>query len=822
MASSARADSSESGESSKGSSSHTGSSRTTDTMVDGFALFALAIQENLRAKLKKKERAEISDQALFGELRKLWREMGEEQKLEWQSQANSMPSSLSGSHDSSSLNGDEDDSSQDSSGASAGERSKSTVPFAFRKSESRLAARSEADTQRGQEGAGKRPAEDSAVGGNGTIPSVVAMLEKIGHPAAAAGAVAELQQPELGRHLPCALQQSAAMRGPMADTPDAGTHRNAANPSLTTGIEWAQAARQAALANMSLEERMQLGAEEAAGSAQAGLSFGFTGGLAASGARTAMLENILQLQRQQEAAYAMQAADVQRMLGLQGADAAQWLAMHQRLQGAQGLQNFNVFLALQAQTQLLTQMQNNQQASQLRDAASRQLPSIVGPRPGLPCSNLFLPHQGTPPQPFGVSGHRDGILTPGALPGLGQTPPQNLTMLMPRTVADAQRSPSMSTLQDAAQAVGMPRGAVPSHTCIGSSSTWGLGGVDMEALQRQQHEQQQQLQAGAKRSFDKLEKSGLQPQAEPPQVRTMTFVCDLFSPHDGHISLQILADTCNIVSAGYGIVGLSCQLSSSDGMRVVKRGQVKDARRHFAHQAQLRLSLASSPNLSVKVFSTGRLQIAGCHDESSCMEAVKIVAQALNEILEKNPLIMKRQVKSGLKDAGATVDGQIDLEQLPTPKIVMINCSFDSGMAALGYSLDPYKLTQVLNSLQGKCNSIEEVSYHPDQRYTGVKVKFKPSMSKKDDKGDAAQPALCAGDSCKSAQRAQEGDASEKREIFIGMFPSGKAVITGAVRWEEVQQSYDFARSVLCDYFDYIKVAVAGGASGGRRKTKRL
>ena len=57
-----------------------------------------------------------------------------------------------------------------------------------------------------------------------------------------------------------------------------------------------------------------------------------------------MLENILQLQRQQEAAYAMQAADVQRMLGLQGADAAQWLAMHQRLQGAQGLQNFNVFL----------------------------------------------------------------------------------------------------------------------------------------------------------------------------------------------------------------------------------------------------------------------------------------------------------------------------------------------------------------------------------------------------------------------------------------------------------------------------------------------
>ena len=62
----------------------------------------------------------------------------------------------------------------------------------------------------------------------------------------------------------------------------------------------------------------------------------------------------------------------------------------------------------------------------------------------------------------------------------------------------------------------------------------------------------------------------------------MTFVCDLFSPHEGQINLEILADNCNIVTTGYGIVGLSCQLSSAEGTRVVKRGQVKDARRHFA------------------------------------------------------------------------------------------------------------------------------------------------------------------------------------------------------------------------------------------------
>ena len=36
-------------------------------------------------------------------------------------------------------------------------------------------------------------------------------------------------------------------------------------------------------------------------------------------------------------------------------------------------------------------------------------------------------------------------------------------------------------------------------------------------------------------------------------------------------------------------------------------------------------------------------------------------------------------------------------------------------MAALGYALDPNKLTQVLHSLQAKCNNIEEVSYNPDQ-----------------------------------------------------------------------------------------------------------
>jgi len=112
-----------------------------------------------------------------------------------------------------------------------------------------------------------------------------------------------------------------------------------------------------------------------------------------------------------------------------------------------------------------------------------------------------------------------------------------------------------------------------------------------------------------------------------------------------------------------------------------------------------------------------------------------------------------------------------------------------------------------------------------------VKVKFKPSIST-----DAAQTAAAAGagggqlpPAAASASgsavapppQALQGVASDTREIFIGMFPSGKAVITGAVRWEEVRQSYEFARAVLCDHFNYLKVPVATGGPAGRKKAKR-
>ena len=234
------------------------------------------------------------------------------------------------------------------------------------------------------------------------------------------------------------------------------------------------------------------------------------------------------------------------------------------------------------------------------------------------------------------------------------------------------------------------------------------------------------------------------------------------------------------------------------------------------HQAQLRLSLLRSPNLSVKVFSTGRLQIAGCRDEASCIEALKIVAEALNGIQETCPEIVRRQAKRGEGGQLQELAGRIDTTALPAPRIVMINCSFDSGMAALGYGLDPHRLTDLLLSIQRAAGNIEDysrvsgreksrrggggvtgVSYNPDQRYTGVKVKFRPTPP--------------------GGRRGAEG----AREVFIGMFPSGKTVITGAVRWEEVLQSYEFARSVLCDNFVHLRVPLADTPAPCRKKARK-
>ena len=205
-----------------------------------------------------------------------------------------------------------------------------------------------------------------------------------------AGATQETEsqkQPETWRHLPSA-SHLATLRGAMPDLPDwpsmhsegAHTHRAfaACNFGVTasqpaTGAEWAEAARQAVLSSMSLEERIQLG-DCIGGSAHAALPLGLLGQGSASGLEQALqlgqLEQALQLQRQQQ-----QAAEMQSLYSLHGQSAAAQLLLNQRLQNSHGRQvhGGSPLVPLHAA---------------LQDAQSRQqLPSMI-----LPTSAHSLPH----------------------------------------------------------------------------------------------------------------------------------------------------------------------------------------------------------------------------------------------------------------------------------------------------------------------------------------------------------------------------------------------------------------------------------------------
>ena len=378
------AGSSESGESSKGSSSRTNDSTA---MVDGFALFALAIQDNLRAKLKKlKSGGDVSDKSLFSELRKLWEEMGEDQKLEWQCQANNVPSSLSGSHDSSSPPDDEDNDSQDS-GTSAGDRSGSAGSYAFRKSSTPLDSHksSSVDSHKASSGVddGQSTAQSQPTG-TGT-PDVAAILERLGQ--AKAAAQEQWQQSEMGWHLPYAPQHLAAMRVPMADLPalHADGARQRQGLARATGLDWAQAAREAVLSSMTLEERLQIG-EALVGGKSAGMPLGLLGSMGLgcnAGLEQALHEQALQMQRQQQHAAELQS------FGLKGQstthqDLAQQILMHHRLQAAQGLQGHGLGQGLQGAASLLPLQ------AALQDSAARHLPSIILP---MPQNGLYLQQQ---------------------------------------------------------------------------------------------------------------------------------------------------------------------------------------------------------------------------------------------------------------------------------------------------------------------------------------------------------------------------------------------------------------------------------------------
>lgn len=283
----------------------------------------------------------------------------------------------------------------------------------------------------------------------------------------------------------------------------------------------------------------------------------------------------------------------------------------------------------------------------------------------------------------------------------------------------------------------------------------------------------------------KTRDGGLQPTCREPVVSMMAFVVDIFSPHDGSVDLRALAECFQPTAdeGEEGIVGLSYQYKDDQGNMVcISRGKVKDAKRQFAHQVQLRLCLPCNPNISVKVFKTGRLQIAGCKDEGTCNKIVRHVLNCLNSIhaTPQGSRVFERHVcePSGQHVA---IHGPIDFDTVVTPETVNINCTFDAGYSFVGYTLDPLALKDVVAQAE-YATFVKSVEYTPEKRYAGVKVLFKPPQ------------AANAGDEHKA-----------KREVFIGIFPSSKTVITGAVNWAEVDDAYDFASRLLLQNFEAIR-----------------
>lgn len=293
---------------------------------------------------------------------------------------------------------------------------------------------------------------------------------------------------------------------------------------------------------------------------------------------------------------------------------------------------------------------------------------------------------------------------------------------------------------------------------------------------------------------------GLRPTCREPVVSMMAFVVDLFSPHDGSIDLRKLAESFRptVKEDEAGIVGLSYQYKDEGGQSVlITQGKVKDAKRQFAHQVQLRLSLPANPNISVKVFKTGRLQIAGCKDEPTCKSIIEHVLACLNG-LQATPAgagVFERHVcePSGQH---VPIQGPLVYDSVVKPETVNINCTFDAGYSFVGYTLDPVALKEIVEQPQHSAN-VKSVEYTPEKRYAGLKIIFRPPRA-----------------------ASASNSPPEKREVFIGIFPSSKTVITGAVNWAEVDDAYDFASGLLLQNFEDIRRPIDDPSRRTKMRTK--
>mmetsp|Transcript_15793 Transcript_15793/g.37753 ORF Transcript_15793/g.37753 Transcript_15793/m.37753 type:complete len:537 (-) Transcript_15793:101-1711(-) len=303
------------------------------------------------------------------------------------------------------------------------------------------------------------------------------------------------------------------------------------------------------------------------------------------------------------------------------------------------------------------------------------------------------------------------------------------------------------------------------------------------------------LERDAKRTRDvtaaaaaELDGADDRPKPSPAVTSAVVCICNMFAEDQTVlIDLHKFASLFeNFPSSGRGITGVS--------YGDIHKGFQKKAAKQFAHQAQLRLSLDGAENVVVKMFKTGQMQTCGCPSVETSMKAVRIVVQALNDLIGMGggEGLLRW---SGIGGAGEMPVATLAPEKLEV-KVVNTNCSFDGGFLERGYGVNLERLVSLLSRPE-VAQEVERVEFDPHSHYAGAKVYFRPSQSP-DNKNN-----------------------NNRRSVFVGVFPSSKCVITGAASYAVAAEAYVFMSSFLVDSYLELRVRMSPVSILSRKSNKR-
>mmetsp|Transcript_41977 Transcript_41977/g.91132 ORF Transcript_41977/g.91132 Transcript_41977/m.91132 type:complete len:469 (-) Transcript_41977:123-1529(-) len=271
--------------------------------------------------------------------------------------------------------------------------------------------------------------------------------------------------------------------------------------------------------------------------------------------------------------------------------------------------------------------------------------------------------------------------------------------------------------------------------------------------------------------------AGGSPYPEPGELEICTLMClvDLAPPNRGEINLEQFATLCHPRDPSEGgIIGVLY------GEHIIK-GVISKPKRTFGRQVQLNASVGLNPHVSVKVFHNAKLQITGCKELDAVRETVAYVIAALHEVAAECPTAV---LVDGVPNAAA-LDPNAEIT------IVNANCTYDCG-AAPRHSLVPERVLEVFASPE-HAPSVDKAEYDTELQgkrgwYPGVKVYLRRAKDK---------------------------------PLFVGVFCTGKVIITGAHSMEEAKHGYEVVSRILYDNYEYIRGPGIPEAKSSAKKRRR-